>query len=391
MGTKVSAPQPTAEENALRSEQTKLLEMQRGVLLQQQQQQNALMPLFAQQLGVTLQRDAQGNIIGATQDPRSARLAGMQQDVLEKTLNDILHPERNPTLAKQQKLLDLQLQAQTDALTGPQAKMNKEIERLLGEKTLKGLRGELPVDPALERDITQQETTLKDRLRAQFGAGYESSSPGIEALQKFGEGANVLRDQARRGEITLAEQLSLARQGADYAQGGANLAASGAKLPGVDPLSSGGFAFGLSQGDQQTGGTLRQILAGPLGIAGGLGQVASGYQMPIGQLQNNRNMQLQANMANAESNSNMWGGFGSVFGSILSMSENDLKENISKIGETSEGIGIYTYTWKGNPKLGLQLGVMASEVKDKKPEAFKEVIIGRWRHDVVDYGKLFDG
>lgn len=384
MGTKVEAPKATKEENALRTEQTKLLTMQRDMLLSQQQQQNALMPLFASQLGVTLQRDAQGNITGATQDPRAARLAGMQQDVLEKSLNDILHPENNPTLVKQQKLLDLQLQAQTEALTGPQAQMNKEIEKLLGEKTLAGLRGELPVDPALERDITTQQQTLHDRLRAQFGSGYESSSAGIEALQKFGEGANVLRDQARRGEITLAEQLSLARQGADYAQGGANLAASGAKLPGVDPLSSGGFAFGLGQGDQQTGGTLRQILAGPLGIAGGLGQVAAGYQMPIGQLQNSRNMQLQANMANAQSSSGMWGGIGSIFGSVIGMSEDALKENIVQIGETDEGIGIFQYTWKDSPELGLQVGVLASEVKVKKPEAFGRL----FGHDAVDYGKL---
>lgn len=384
MGTHVDAPQATPEENALRSEQTKLLEMQRSMLLDQQKQQNALMPYFAQQMGVTLKYDAKGNIIGATQDPKAAQLQGMQQQVLEKTLQDILHPELNPTLAKQQKLLDLQLQAQTDALSGPLAMQNKEIQGLLNERTLKGLRGELPIDPALERDISTQEQTLKDRLRAQFGSGYESSSPGIEALQKFGEGATVLRDQARKGEISLSEQLSLARQGADYAQGGANLAASGAKLPGADPLSSGGFAFGLGQGDQQSSGTLRQILAGPLGIAGGLGQVASGYQMPIGQLQNTRNMQLQANIANAESSSSMWGGIGSIFGSVIGMSEDALKENIVRIGETQDGIGIFQYTWKDSPELGIQIGVMASEVKVKKPMAFKHL----FGHEAVDYGQI---
>lgn len=384
MGSKVEVPEPTAEENALRVEQTNMLRMQRDILLTQQKQQNALMPLFAQQLGVKLKYDSKGNIIGATQDPKAARLQGMQQQVLEKSLMDILHPERNPTLAKQQKLLDLQLQAQTEALTGPQAEMDKEIKKLLGEKTLKGLRGELPVDPALERDITTQEQTLKDRLRSQLGAGYESSSAGIEALQKFGEGANVLRSQARHGEISLAEQLSLARQGADFAQGGANIAATQARLPGIDPLSSGGFAFGLGQGDQQTSGTLRNVLAGPLGIAGGIGQVAGGFQMPIGQLMQQRQMQLDANIQNSQNSMAGLGAIGSIFGTVLGMSEDKLKENVIKIGETDEGIGVYTYTWKDSPELGIQIGVMASEVKEKKPRAFKEL----FGHDAVDYGQL---
>lgn len=384
MGTKVEVPEPTVEENALRTEQTNMLRMQRDILLTQQKQQQALMPMFAQQLGVKLKYDSKGNIIGATQDPKAAKLAGMQQQVLEKSLMDILHPERNPILAKQQKLLDLQLQAQTEALTGPQAEMDKEIKKLLGEKTMAGLRGELPVDPALERDITSQEQTLKDRLRSQLGSGYETSSAGIEALQKFGEGANVLRSQARHGEISLAEQLSLARSGADFAQGGANIAATQARLPGIDPLSSGGFAFGLGQGDQQTGGNLRQVLAGPLGIAGGIGQVAGGFQMPIGQLMQNRQMQLDANIQNSQNNMAGLGAIGSIFGTVLGMSEDKLKENIVKIGETEEGIGIYQYTWKDSPELGLQIGVMASEVKMKKPRAFKEL----FGHDAVDYGQL---
>lgn len=383
-GTTVEAPVATPEENALRAEQTKLLQSQRDILLSQQKQQQALLPLFASQLGVTLQFDKQGNVIGGKQDPKAAKLQGMQQQVLEKTLNDILYPERNPQLAKQQKLLDLQLQSQIESMTGPQAEQDKEIRKLLGEKTLAGLRGELPVDPALERDITSQEQTLKDRLRAQLGSGYETSSAGIEAMQKFGEGANVLRSQARHGEMTLAEQLSLAREGANYAQGGANIAAAGARLPGIDPLSSGGFAFGLGQGDQQESGTLRNILAGPLGIAGGYGQVAQGYQMPIGQLQNTRQMQLDASIQNAQSNSGIWGGLGSIFGAVLGMSEDGLKENLLRIGETEEGIGIFQYTWKDSPELGVQIGVMASEVKEKKPEAFGEL----FGHMAVDYGKL---
>lgn len=384
MGSKVEVPQPTAEENALRVEQTNLLKMQKDIMLTQQKQQTALLPLFAQQLGITLKFDRQGNVIGGVQDPKAKGIADMQQQVLQKSLMDILHPERNPTLARQQRLLDLQLKQMTESLTGPQAKQDAEIKRLLGERSLAALKGELPVDPALERDLKTQGETLRDRLQSQLGSGYETSSAGIEALQKFGEGSDVLRQQARTGQLTLAEQLSLAREGADLAQGGANLGAGGARFPGADPLSSGGFAFGLTQGGTQNQNTLRQVLAGPQGIAGGLGQIASGYQMPIGQLMQNRQMQLDANIQNSQNSMAGLGAFGSVFGTILGMSSRALKDVLGVVGETKEGIPIYSYVWKDNPDVGVQIGVMADDVKRLRPDAFGRL----FGIDAVDYGKL---
>lgn len=365
MSTKVEAPPATAEENALRSEQTNLLRAQREILLDQQKMQKSLLPLFSQQLGITLKYDGKGNIIGATQDPKQKQLAGLQQQVTEKSLNDILHPENNPAFVKQQKLLDLQLAKYQDEINGPQAIQNKEIQKLLGEKTINALKGNLPVDPALERDIKGQETTLRDRLRSQLGSGYETSSAGIEAMQKFTEGADVLRSQARHGELTLAEQLSMAREGVDLASGQSAIQATQARLPGIDPISAGGFAFGLGAGQQQQTGSLRQVLGGDLAIAGGLGQVASGFQMPIGQLQNTRNMELNANIQNAQNNMAGLGALGSVFGAVLGMSDSRLKTDVERIGEY-EGIPIYAYTMIYN---GIRkIGVMAQDLLRIKPE-----------------------
>lgn len=371
MAPKVTVPQPTEEENNLRFEQTNLLKQQREILMQQQRQQTALMPVFAKQLGLDLIYDKKGNITGAKQTADSLKLTNLQKQVQEKTLDQLLHPEKDPRYAQQLKLLDLQMKSYEDQLNGPLAKQNKQIQSLANERTLKALRGELEIDPAVERDIKQQEATLRDRLSNQLGSGYETSSAGIEALQKFNEGANILRSQARKGELTLADQLSMSRQGADLALGQSVMGAATARLPGVDPLSSGGFAFGIGQGEMQNQASLRQVLASPLGIAGGYGQVASGYQMPIGQLMNQRQMQLDANIQNANNSMAGLGALGSIFGSIFALSDASLKDGISQIGLYDDRVPIYVYTMRHTGER--KIGVLAQDLMEVAPELVVQI------------------
>lgn len=383
---KVQAPKPTAEERALQAEQTELLRSQREILLQQQQQQAALLPIFAKQLGLQLEIDPEtGQIKGGTELPGAAKQREMQEKLMELTLADLIGtPEgraQAEALKKQQsELLGLQLAQQKEEMTGPEALRRKEIEGLLNERTLKALRGELEVDPALERDIREQRETLQERLRQQLGAGFETSTPGTEALNRFEESATILRDQARRGQLTLSEQLSLARQGADIAQGGSGMAATQTRIPGIDPLSAGGFAFGTSQGAMQNQGTLRQVLASPLGVAGGLGQVAAGFQMPIGTMQQNRQMELNASIVNAQNSMSMMGGIGSLFGSIFGalpfMSDEYNKNVLAKVSETPDGVGIYIWQREGEEA---KLGVLAQDVLLHRPHAVVEGDDGIYR------------
>lgn len=385
-GPKVQAPKPSKEEKALQAEQTELLRQQREILMQQSQQQSALLPIFAKQLGLQLDIDpVTGVIKGGTELPGAVKQREMQEKLMELTLADLIGTPEGRAQAEalkkqQQELLGLQLQEQKDAMSGPEALRRKEIEGLLNERTLKALRGELEVDPALERDLREQKETLQGRLQQQLGAGFETSTPGIEALQRFDESAEILRSQARRGELTLSEQLSLARQGADIAQGGSGMAATQARIPGIDPLNAGGFAFGTSQGAMQNQGTLRQVLASPLGIAGGLGQVASGFQMPIGTMQQNRQMEMNANIVNAQNSMSMMGGIGSLFGSIFGampfMSDEYNKEVLARVGETHDGVGIFIYQREGEEA---KLGVLAQDVALHRPEAVVEGEDGIYR------------
>lgn len=343
MGSKVEVPPPTPEENALRAEQTNLLKQQRILLEQQQSEQRALLPLFAQQMGLNIEFDESGKIIGATEDPQFAALSDLQRQVMEQSLGKLL----------------------SDAELDPQ---RKEIERMLLERSGKALRGELEIDPALERDIGNQRETLMERLRGQLGSGFETSSPGIEAIQKFEESANVLRSQARRGELTLAEQLSMAREG--MGQGKA-----------TQGIQTGQQLLSQIFGAQAQTGNLSSVL----GIAGGLGQNAAGYEMPIGQLANYRQQQLDANIANARNEMGILGGIGQLFGSVIGaipFSDRRLKSSIEALGVwLFEGVQLYAFDIMGTRRIG----VMAQDVMSVRPEA---VVLMPNGYLGVNYGAL---
>ena len=94
----------------------------------------------------------------------------------------------------------------------------KAIREGFQARSLAALRGELPTDPTPLRELGTQEATLRETLRKQLGPGFETSTPGMEALQKFREGRFGLIEGSRRGELTLAESLGLARQAAQSQQ-----------------------------------------------------------------------------------------------------------------------------------------------------------------------------
>lgn len=107
----------------------------------------------------------------------------------------------------------------------------------------------------------------------------------------------------------------------------------------------------------------------------------------IGNYDNARMAQWQQNQAAMGS---MIGGLGglfagganSAFNGIMSLSDARAKDDKKKIGETEDGLGIYSFKYKGSPKT--QIGLMAQDVKKKKPGAVKKTPSGLM---AVDYGK----
>lgn len=57
-------------------------------------------------------------------------------------------------------------------------------------------------------------------------------------------------------------------------------------------------------------------------------------------------------------------------GGLFALSDERMKEDKERIGETKDGLGIYSYKMKGQP--GTQIGLMAQEVQKKKPSAVRK-------------------
>jgi len=169
--------------------------------------------------------------------------------------------------------------------------MREGIETQYLTRVQKALSGELPEDPALIAQLGEQEDALHESLRQQLGPGWQTSSPGIEAISKFEEGKYKLLAAARRGDLTLGEQLSQSRENVNLNR--AYMGYTGALAP------------------SQYGAQAYQQLAGGYGTAGsqqGNLRLAS-EQLRFGDMANRRT-------ADATREAAMWGGIGNVAGSL---------------------------------------------------------------------------
>lgn len=299
MGSKVSVPGPSAEERELQKNQAELLGLQREIIEQNRAQQAVLIPFFAEQEGFDVQTDDNGNITSISKVPTE----------LEK--------------------------------------VQDEVELGLAQRSLAALKGDLPVSPGLERELGEQEQTLRERLRKQFGPGFETSSPGIESLDRFFTSSEVLREGARTGQLTLAEQLGIARE------------------------QQNDFSRQTSQD------ILRQVGIGdPLTFAGAFGQTAQGFgnaQIPFIK---QRELQTQASIANAQSSASIFGAGIGLIGSLFS--DERLKDNAIQISTLEpHGIPIYLYEIDGEDRIG----VFAGDVERVMPGAVGE----RFGYKTVQY------
>lgn len=93
---------------------------------------------------------------------------------------------------------------------------------------------------------------------------------------------------------------------------------------------------------------------------------------------NSDNAKMAAWQANQAAMGSMLGGLGGLF----TLSDERAKTDTDKIGETDDGMGIYSYRYKGQPQK--QIGLMAQEVQKTKPQAVRKGVDGLLR---VNYEK----
>lgn len=302
MGGGVKVPGPSAEERDLQKNQAELLKLQREIIEQQRAQSAVLIPFFAEQEGFQVTTDSKGNITSIHKTPT-------ELETLSKTL---------------------------------------ELE--LTKRSLAAVRGELPVSPGLEKELSSQESTLRERLSQQLGPGYETSSAGIESLGRFQTTADITREGARTAQMTLAEQLGIAREQQNQ------------------------FRQSSSQD------FLRQSAVGdPLTLAGAFGQNAAGFGKAQEPYIQQRQMQLQASIANSQSRASMFGAGIGLIGSLFS--DERLKSDAIVIGKLEPfGIPIYEFVYDGDR----YVGVFASDAERVAPGTVGE----RYGYKTVQYEDL---
>ena len=236
-----------------------------------------------------------------------------------------------------------------------EAQARKDYENQLLEHQRKALAGELPVDPTLERTLAEGETQLRAQLQAQLGTGYETSTPGIQALEEFRRRAAEARSNVAHGQLTSGQQLLATQQEMNQRMRGQ--ATSGRGMLGefgLQPVSFGQSAqaggqpnyLGLAQGmgqpnylslAQGAGGGLFQAgspaassagyqaaVGSPYGTLGQFGELASRYGQfvqsggnLVSQMANRRMGQYQASEQGAAEQAGIWGTAGSILGGAV--------------------------------------------------------------------------
>lgn len=224
--TTVQAPQPSAEERELQT-------MQLDLARQEAAQQEALRPFVLQNQGLT-------------QDPETGEIRRLTPEELEA--------QRTPSEQRQ-----------------------FDITRLSQERQQLALEGKLPVSPALEQELQQQQTRLEEGLSRRLGGGFATTTSGQQALAQQQQTAGLLREEARRGQIGQGQGILASRLAGQLGQQGQQ--------------------FGQFQGIGQ----------GSLGLLGGLGQAQQGFQF-------NRGLQFQAAQQNAQGQQAFLGGLGRAIG-----------------------------------------------------------------------------
>lgn len=187
----------TPEERALIDAQTQNLRWQGDLVSRQARETGLLTPLLLSRMGIEAVRDEQGNVVEYRKSAPT--------------------PEETRRLNLETKWMDLSAAELEDFQAGRGERA--QIESLLRDRSLKALKGELPVNSALTRQLEDQRGRLEEQLLRNLGPGWETSTPGIQALAEFRQREAEIMEAARRGDIAMAEQLLSGREGASFGRG----------------------------------------------------------------------------------------------------------------------------------------------------------------------------
>lgn len=230
-GGKGGAPapaQPTPEERRLQGIQAQAAQEQLILAREQRADTEALTPLLLQEYGlnrVEKVSQADPRLAGlqaerATLAQQLAALPAVKRAGPRGTIVTLLNPEAR-AIQDRIKTMDSEIAGLDpggrksytyEKTEDDMTKKRKEIEGMQLDRSLKALKGELPVTATLAKELELGKRTLAEKLSRQLGPGWETSSAGIQANAEYDRMATSLREAEQKDQLTTAEALSINRQ-----------------------------------------------------------------------------------------------------------------------------------------------------------------------------------
>ncbi|MBU2062332.1 MAG: hypothetical protein KKH44_10850 [Bacteroidetes bacterium] len=284
--TTVESPKPSTEE-------TLLMQQQLEILQQQRQESELLKPYILQSVGLVEEFQGEGKNVTETRNVTNpawiewknlyGRISPLSTERIPKepnrTITETYQKFVPPTSTGYRRLTE---EERLSNMTSVERSAYEALG-LQQERQIAALKGNLPVSPALETEIEQQKSALNEDLSRRLGSNWQLSTAGTQAMSEFDTKASLLREEARRGEISTGTGLM---------------------------LSQFGYMNANQQAKQQSYDAYSQRL---MPLFAGYGQAQQPYQQYAGLMSN-------ANIANAQAGASesagMYGAAGAAIGGI---------------------------------------------------------------------------
>jgi hypothetical protein len=212
-----------------------------------------------------------------------------------------------------------------------------------------------------QADVSQQfqqaRTAAQDQLEA-FGidptqvrsGALDVSSRMQEAAARAGAGNQARENTDRMGTALMGSMVDV---GKGY-PGQVAQAMAGSSGSGNSAVNAGLATTGTGS---QAMGTPTQYLGAGNQALGNWGSLVNGIY----------STQMEGYKARLNSSSGIGGAIGGILGGMMSLSDENAKENIAQVGQTDDGQPIYKYNYKGDPET--RMGLIAQDVEQSHPEA----------------------
>lgn len=136
-----------------------------------------------------------------------------EKELKRMQYEDILQARKDSELFRPIALEQLGYKLAADGTIQKLDRPQDELEKAYYENALKAAKGELPVSPALEAELAKQRTGIGEQLSRRLGSNWQASTPGIQSMGEFDKNAGILREEARRGQMSASEGLLASRMG----------------------------------------------------------------------------------------------------------------------------------------------------------------------------------